>query len=151
MLVKDPADDHWSGHGEVLRGRRGGGLVDADEMAAAFAPTRRAAMARYRISMARREVARGLGKHVETASRLVSRAAVRRLDDRGFRPGRTTSWRRAGCSSLWGGNVGRRARGTWLQHSGKAPTPSPTFSAKASSKDSTTRSLSDDTRISIRS
>jgi len=185
-LVKDPADYRFTGHEEVLRGRRGRGLVDADETLAAFAPTRRAAMARYRSSMARRddlewlsegpgrlpwwrlgrppkrdddeleldgarpriamdglsdasprprveledvlmagaralgcslddlrsrerspdvvtarealswvgvelyglrvcEMAQGLGKYVETASRLVSRAAARRLDDAAFR------------------------------------------------------------------
>lgn len=54
-LIKDPADYRFSGHSEVLRGRRGGGLVDAEETLAAFAATRRAALARYRSSMARRE------------------------------------------------------------------------------------------------
>ena len=54
-LVNDPAEYRWSGHGEVLRGRRSRGLTDVNETLAAFAPTRRAAMARYRNSMASRE------------------------------------------------------------------------------------------------
>ncbi len=51
-VVEDPVDYRWSGHGEVLRGRRGRGLVDVDETLAAFEPTRRAAVAHYRRAMA---------------------------------------------------------------------------------------------------
>jgi putative transposase len=51
-LVKDSADYRWSGHGEVLQGRRGRGLVDVDETLAAFASNRRTAIARYRRAMA---------------------------------------------------------------------------------------------------
>jgi len=51
-VVEDPADYQWSGHGEVLRGGRGRGLVDVDETLAAFEPTRRAALAHYRRAMA---------------------------------------------------------------------------------------------------
>ena len=51
-VVKDPADYRWSGHGEVVRGRRGRGLIDVDETLAAFEPTRRAALAHYRRAMA---------------------------------------------------------------------------------------------------
>lgn len=54
-LVKAPADYRWSGHREVLQSRRGPGLTDVDETLAAFAPTRRAALARYRSSIAGRE------------------------------------------------------------------------------------------------
>lgn len=54
-VVKDPADYRWSGHGEVLRGVRGRGLVDVDETLAAFEPTRRGALAHYRRAIAAAE------------------------------------------------------------------------------------------------
>ena len=45
-VVKDPSEYRWSGHTEVLRGRRGRGLVDIDETLAVFEPTRRAAVSK---------------------------------------------------------------------------------------------------------
>jgi len=61
-VVKDPADYRWSGHGEVLRGGRGRGLVDVDETLAAFEETRRAALAHYRRAMEAAEGAEWMGE-----------------------------------------------------------------------------------------
>jgi len=61
-VVKDPADYRWSGHGEVLRGGRGQGLVDVDETLVAFEPTRRAALAHYRRAMVATEGKEWMGE-----------------------------------------------------------------------------------------
>ncbi len=61
-VVKDPAGYRWSGHGEVLRGRGGRGLIDVDETLAAFEPTRRAALAHYRRAMAAAEGEEWMGE-----------------------------------------------------------------------------------------
>jgi len=50
-LVSDAGDYRWSGHGEVLGGVPGRGLIDVDETLAVFEPTRQEAIARYRSSM----------------------------------------------------------------------------------------------------
>ena len=61
-VVKDPAGYRWSGHGEVLRGRGGRGLIDVDETLAAFEPTRRAATPHYRRAMAAAEGEEWMGE-----------------------------------------------------------------------------------------
>jgi REP element-mobilizing transposase RayT len=61
-VAKDPADYRWSGHGEVLRGGRGRGLVDVDETLAVFEPTRRAALAHYRRAMEAAEWGEWMGE-----------------------------------------------------------------------------------------